>query len=123
MRWLLIGLLTFAPLSGCAKAPPALTPAAQQAFYKTQALKVLDLFRDFAIDAEATTPKVLSTDTTRKVVTYHASAVRIMQAADAGWASAVSAGLEETVNALPPNDKQKVAPYAALVRTVLQEIR
>lgn len=108
---------------GCAKAPPTLTPPAQQAFYKTHVLKGLDLLRDFAIDAEATTPKVLSTDTTRKIVTYHQSTVRVMQAADAGWQAAVSAGLDETVNTLPAQERQKVAPYAALVKSLIQEIR
>ena len=108
--------------SGCAKAPPELTPPAQQAFYKTHVLKGLDLLRDFAIDAEATTPKVLSTSATRVVVQYHQSAVKVMQAADSGWQAVVLSSLDETLLRLPAGDRQKVAPYAALVKSVIQEI-
>ena len=124
MRWLLIGLLTFAPLTaGCAKAPPNITPQATQAFHKTNVLKGLDLARDFAIDAEATDPKVLSTATTRKIVTYHQSSVRIMQASDAGWREAVMAALDELLNSLSPAERQKFGPYAGLIKSLIQEIR
>ena len=122
-RLLLIGLLCFAPLGGCVKAPPDITPQATQAFHKTNVLKGLDLARDFAIDAEATDPKVLSTAATRKIVTYHQSAVRIMQAADAGWREAVMSALDELLDNLTPAERQKFGPYAGLIKSLIQEIR
>ena len=125
MRWLLIGLLTFAPLSlgGCAKAPPELTPPAQQAFYKTEALKGLDLLRDFAISAEATTPKVLPTSTTRDIVETHRSIVVVMRAADAGWREAVSTTLDELLRRRSDAEQTTLAPYIALIKVLLKEIR
>lgn len=128
-RWYaLFVLLTFLPMTpgglvGCAKAPPALTPPAQQAFYKTEALKSLDLLRDFAISAEATTPKVLPTSTTRDVVETHRSIVLIMRAADTGWREAVITTLKELVARRSDSEKQKLAPYVALITVLLTEIR
>ena len=124
MRWLLIGLLTFAPLSlgGCAKAPPELSPVGTQAFHKTRVIKALDLLRDVAIDAEAQSPKVFSTADTRKVVLYHQSALKIIQATDAGWQAAVGTSLDEVVNRLDPAAQPKVAPYATLIKVLLAEI-
>lgn len=107
---------------GCAKAPPELTPEGTAAFHKTRVIKGLDLLRDFAIDAEAQTPKVLPTATTRKVVTYHQSALRIIQSTDAGWHAAVGSGLDEVVANLSAAEREKVSPYVALVKTILQEI-
>lgn len=121
---LLFTLLTFAPMTtGCTKAPPNLTPQAQQAFYKHQVLKGLDLLRDFAIEGEATTPKVLPTATTRDVVETHKSLVTVMQAADSGWPAAVSSGLDELLRRRSEAEKLKFAPYVALVKAGLQEIR
>ena len=124
MRWLLIGLLTFAPLSlgGCAKAPPELSPVGTQAFHKTRVIKALDLLRDVAIDGEAQSPKVFSTADTRKVVLYHQSALRIIQATDSGWQAAVGTSLDEVVMRLDPAAQPKVAPYVLLVKTLLAEI-
>lgn len=120
--WMLLGLLTFAPLAGCAKAPPTLSPDASAAFQKTRVLKGLDVLRDFAIDAEAATPQVLPTATTRKVVQYHQASLKIMQATDTGWVAAVGASLDALVEQLSPPERQKVAPYVALVKTVLAEV-
>lgn len=108
---------------GCAKAPPNLTPQAQQAFYKHQVLKGLDILRDFAIEGEATTPKVIPTATARDVVETHKSIVTVMQAADAGWQAAVSAGLDELLKRRSDSEKQKFGPYVALVKALLKEIQ
>ena len=107
---------------GCATAPPNLSPEGTAAFQKTRVIKGLDLLRDFAIDAEAQTPKVLPTATTRKVVQYHQSALKVIQSTDAGWQSAVSASLDEVVGNLDPADRGKVAPYVALVKSILTEV-
>ena len=119
----LLGILGLLAMElGCAKAPPNITPQATQAFHKTNVLNGLDLARDFAIDAEATDPKVLSTATTRKIVTYHQSSVRIMQASDAGWREAVMAALDELLGQLSPAERQKFGPYAGLIKSLVQEI-
>lgn len=109
-------------LLGCAKPPPDLTSQAQQAFYKTEALKGLDLLRDFAIAGEATTPKVLLTSTTRDVVETHRSIVLVMRAADAGWREAVATTLDELLARRTDSEKAKFQPYVALVKTLLKEI-
>lgn len=120
--WMLLGLLTFAPLAGCAKAPPTLSPDASVAFQKTRVLKGLDVLRDFAIDAEAATPQVLPTATTRKVVQYHQAALTIMQATDTGWVSAVGVSLDALLDQLNAADRQKLAPYVTLVKVVLAAV-
>jgi len=116
---LLVGLLA---LPSCVKAPPSLSPAGQVAFEKTRVIKGLDLLRDFAIDAEAAQPQVLSTDTTRKIVQAHQSILRIMDAAGTGWQAVVGTSLETVVNSLSAADRPKVAPYVALVKALLAEV-
>ncbi len=118
---LLCTLLTFAPV-GCATAPPNLGPVAIRDFHKTRVIKGLDLLRDFAIDAEAQTPKVLPTATTRTIVQYHESALKIIASTDTGWVSAVKTSLNEAVGRLPESDRPKVAPYVTLVITILDEV-
>jgi hypothetical protein len=107
--------------AGCAKAPPNLSPQANVAFQKTRVIKALDLARDFAIDGEAQVPKVVSTKTTRDIVLWHQSSLKVMQASDTGWVEAVNAGLTEVVNKLEPAEKQKFTPYVVLVQTILRE--
>jgi hypothetical protein len=119
----LLALLTFAPMtSGCATAPPNLSPAASSAFQKTRVIRALDLVRDFAIDGEAQMPKIVSTSTTRKIVQWHQSSLTVIQASDTGWVEAVSAGLTEVVNSLAPDEQQKFTPYVVLITTILREV-
>lgn len=119
---LLLAVLALFSHLGCAKAPPQLSPPAQQAFYKERVLKVLDLVRDFAIDGEATDPKVVTTTDARHVVEWHASTVKIMLAADSGWVPAVTASLDEVKGKLSPTSQQKVAPYFTLAKVTLEEV-
>jgi hypothetical protein len=109
--------------AGCAKAPPSLGPVAAQDFQKTRVIKGLDLLRDFAIDGEAAKPQIVSTDTTRKIVTYHQSALKILDAAGSDWKTVVATSLDALVPALPEKDRGKVAPYVALVKTLLTEVQ
>jgi hypothetical protein len=109
-------------VESCAKAPPSLGPVAAQDFQKTRVIKGLDLLRDFAIDGEAATPKVVSTATTRQIVTYHQSALKILDAAGSDWKAVVGTSLDALVPALPEKDRPKVAPYVALVKGLLQEV-
>jgi redox-regulated HSP33 family molecular chaperone len=85
-------------------------------------IKALDLARDFAIDGEAQTPKVVSTKTTRDIVQWHQSSLKVMQASDSGWVQAVGSGLDEVVNKLEPGEKQKFTPYVSLVKAILTEV-
>lgn len=118
----LLSMLALFSSLGCAKAPPTLSPEAQQAFYKTRVIKALDLARDFAIDGEATTPQVLSTETTRKIVLWHQASLKVIQASDAGWAAAITQSLTELRNGLADAEKQKFGPYLALIQVTLQEV-
>lgn len=121
MRYLLV-LLAFLALPSCASAPPTLGPVAAADFQKTRVIKALDVFRDFAIDAEAAKPQVISTDTTRKVVTYHQATLKILDAAGSDWRSLVATSLDALVPTLPEKDRAKVAPYVALVKALLLEV-
>ncbi len=110
-------------LSACASAPLNLSPAGQTAFQNTRVIKGLDLIRDTAVSANAQIPPLVSTDTTRKIVTYHRSALLIIRDVPNGWKASVLTGLDETVKDLPAKEAQLIAPYVALVKTLVQEIR
>lgn len=115
-------VLGFALALGCAKTPPNLTPAASLAFKGTQAIKALDVLRDTAIAANAQIPPLLPEDSTRKVVLYHQSVVKMMQAAPLGWAPAAQQALDELLNHLTDKDKTLLSPYILLVKTVIGEV-
>lgn len=117
---LVVGLC--ASFTACASAPPNVSPAAQLAFTNTRVIGGLDVLRNAAIDANAQVPPLVSTDTTRKIVTYHRSALLVIQASPNGWQATVIAGLNQTVLDLPPAESQFLTPYVALVTTLIQEI-
>jgi hypothetical protein len=104
---------------GCAKAPLSLSPAGVTAFQNSQIQKSLDTIRDIAIDANATTPPVLDTATTRKVVTWHQSAITVLHARGAGWVVTLAAGLDELLKNIPAEERQTLLPYVTLAKTVL----
>lgn len=116
---LVIGMLT----SGCAHPPPNLTPAANQAFTQHQVQGALDELRDIAQAANATTPPLLSTDTTRKITTWHAQAITLIHDATAGWPTLVATSLDVALADLPPNEARVVAPYVPLIKTLLKEVK
>lgn len=107
---------------GCAKAPPNLTPEASAAFRGLQVVKALDVLREVAIEANKQTPPLLSEDVTRKVVTYHQSAVKVIQASPGGWVPAVQTGLDELLKDLPQKEKALLTPYVTLLKTVIAEV-
>lgn len=122
---LVLGFVIFAltlVAPACRHAPPTASPQAQIAFTGTRVIKGLDLLRDFAIDANAQTPPQLSTATTRKVVTYHRSAITLVHDIPSGWKQTLTDGLDEVVKDLPPGESQKLAPYVGLVKAVLVEV-
>ncbi len=115
-----IFLLLVISFVACTPAPPAASPKAQLAFQSTRVIKALDILRDFAIDGEAQTPKVVSTATTRKIVLYHRSAITLIHDIPQGWKQTVSDGLDEAVKDVP--EAQKLAPYVGLVKAILTEV-
>lgn len=115
--------LLIGSLMACAKPPVDLTPEALVAFRATQAVKVLDVLRDAAIDANATKPPLLSEATTRKVVLYHQATVKITRAAPEGWVPVAKAGLEELERNLTGAEKDHLVPYVRLVKAVLEATR
>ncbi len=108
--------------SGCAKAPPNLTPQAVHAFYRTQVIKDLDRLRDVAVSAHATVPPLLSAQETLAIVQWHRAAIVTIHNAPAGWKATVLTGLDETLANLSPKARETVSPYVGLVRAILQEI-
>lgn len=119
-RFVLIALLLVT--SACVKAPPTLSPAGIAAFNGTRVVKALDILRDVAVDANAQVPPLLSTATTRKVVTYHESALKTIQAAPSGWVPVVQTGLTEVLKDVPPVEQRQLAPYVSLVKTLIAEV-
>jgi ABC-type uncharacterized transport system substrate-binding protein len=118
--WLVCIALLLAP--ACAKTPPILSPAAQQAYKSHEVQKDIDLLRDIAQDANAQVPPVLSTATTRKIIDWHTAVTRIMLAAGDGWQVTVATSLDEVVKNLPANEQQLIAPYVSLIKTILNEV-
>ncbi len=115
---LLVALSIVAP--ACRHAPPAASPQAALAFQGTRVIKALDLIRDFAIDGNAQNPSLVSTVTTRKIVTYHRSAITLVHDIPNGWKATLSTGLDEAVKDAP--EGQKLAPYVGLIKAVLAEV-
>jgi hypothetical protein len=106
-------------LAGCAPPPPTLSPAGQAAVIGKQVIQALDVLRDFAISANAQTPPLLSTANTRKIIDYHESAVKVIEAAPSGWKATVLAGLDQLKVDLPPADWLRILPYVALVKSLI----
>lgn len=120
MRILVVCLVL---VSACASAPAGLSPVGIAAFTNTRVIHGLDLLRDTAITANSQTPPLLSTATTRKVVTYHESALKTIHALSTGWQTTVRTGLDEVVKDLPASERAQLAPYVALVSTLIAEVR
>lgn len=113
---LCIGLLA------CHPPPPQLSPHAQTVWKLHEVQKDLDLIRDVAIDANATTPPVLTTDATRTIVTWHKNAITVMHGAAQGWQATVLASLDALATTLPADQYAVIARYVALARAVISEV-
>jgi hypothetical protein len=114
--------ITVAAALSCAKAPPTLSPAGAAAFQATRVVKALDVLRDFAVEAEAQQPPLISTETTRAVVLYHRSALRTIGAVPGGWKDVVKVGLEELRVKFSAEEKVRFQPYVTLVLTLIEEV-
>ena len=107
-------------LSACASnAPPNLSPQAAQAWRGTRVIHVLDVFRDAAIDANAQTPPLLSTDLTRSIVKFHAASLEIVKNGPTGWIEMLRLGLREVQKRLTGRERELLDPYVTLVLAVL----
>lgn len=109
-------------MPSCAKAPPTLSPVGVTAFNATRVVKALDVLRDFAIDAEAQNPKIISTDNTRKIVNFHEAAVKTIHASPGGWKPTVAAALDQLQHDILPAEWQRLAPYISLVKTLMEAV-
>lgn len=131
---LILALAAVLAQAACQTAPPpGLSPAGQTAFAQTRAIQALDLVRDAAISANeqpasgcspsAETPcqPLLSTSATRHVVEFHKSAIALIHEGGAGWRADVLTGLDVTLAHLSPGERAYLTPYAALLRSILQE--
>jgi len=123
MKWVGLLCLVVSTLACANHPPPTLTPSARAAWYGLRAIQALDVLRDTAIAANAQTPPLVSTDTTRKIVTFHESAITTIHNVPLGWAAAVETGLGEVVKDLPPNDRRLFGPYIQLIQITIGEVR
>ena len=114
-------ILLLVLLTGCAPAPPTLSPDASLAFQNTRVIKGLDVLRNAAVDAEAAVPQQLSTATTRKVVLFYQSSLRTIQATGHGWRPIVAQALKELPQNLPAKERAILEPYLRLVSVLLGE--
>jgi hypothetical protein len=121
--WVVASVLCMAlsTQGGCTHTPP-LTPAGTAAFQNLQIQKALDTIRDVAIEANATTPPLLATGTTRQVVEWHETALVILHSRSSGWRAAVITTVDELQTQLPPQALDVLRPYLALAKAVLQEV-
>lgn len=113
--------MSLASVSGCAKAPPNLSPAGVAAFNNTRITKGLDLLRDTAIDANAQTPPLISEATAGKVVRYHKLAITALHDG-VGSPSTLKQGLDNLVKDLPPRESALLSPYVTLLKAVIDEV-
>jgi hypothetical protein len=106
---------------GCVHAPATLTPQGTADFNATQVIKTLDLLRDAAINANAQTPPLLTTPTTRKIVNFHALALKTIDASRSGWKPAVSVALFQLMAdpSLLPTEVQFLQPYFNVAKAII----
>jgi hypothetical protein len=128
-------LIILVGLSGCAPTPKPLSPEAQTAFYATRVVKVLDVVRDATIAANDLVPPIISTESTRKVVLWHKSAVQVIQTVPNGWKPTVKSTLYvltcdpragtslPCVPQLGATEVEHLRPYIGLLLVVIEEVK
>lgn len=99
-----------------------LSPQGKAAYQSTRVVKVLDLIMDTAIAAEAQSPKLMSTNSTRKVVEYHNAVIRTIAAVPDGWIPVAKQGALELQKTIPPEEFKQIDPYFRLVFMLFEEI-
>ena len=116
-------ILVLLLFSACAKTPPTVTtPQGITAFQNLQIYKTLDLIRDIAIDANDTEPPILRTDVTRKVVSWHKSALTLIHARAEGWRAVILNGLDGILRTMSDDERSVFSPYVALLKTIVESV-
>lgn len=117
-------------LPGCSTNPPPandptvnLSASGRAAYQATRVVKALDVLRDIAISAEEQNPKLMSTNSTRKVVLYHQAIVKTIRAVPDGWVAVAMEGLDNLRKEIPADEWKQIDPYARLVLAIYQEVR
>ena len=86
-----------------------LTAPGVAALQKTEAIKLLDVIRDTAVDGEAA--KVIPTATTQKIVLWHRSAIEVIKQTSSGWQAITITSLQQLQKDLPSNVEKIIEPY------------
>lgn len=126
---LLVWMASVAASCNRGAAPPPNLPApAKAAWYAHEVGKATDMVRDFAHDANATMPPLISEETTRKINDWHRSMVMVLDTADkaatpGGWKTTVGTSLDALEQSLPSADSVRLKKYFDLVRAVLKEVQ
>lgn len=108
-------------LAACAKAPPSLSPTGRAAFQAHQAVRVLDVIRDFSVAANDATPPIIARNDMRRIVMFHASVVRTIRAVPDGWKPVALAALDGLKTDLPAATWKQLEPYVTLFKAIVQE--
>jgi len=107
-------------VADCTHAPPNLSPVGVTAFNNNRIQHGFDLIRDTAQDANAQTPPLISTATTRKVTVWHESAIKLLH--ETGGLNRLTLGLDELLKDVPPTESQLLLPYVTLAKTIIAEV-
>lgn len=107
-------------LAACAKAPPSLSPTGRAAFQAQQAVRVLDVIRDFSVAANDAQPPIIARNDMRRIVMFHASVVRTIRAVPDGWKPVALVALDELRKDIAETSWKRLEPYIALLRTVIE---
>ena len=105
--------------TSCAHPPPTLTPQGVSDWNTLQIGHDLDLIRDIVDAGAHTSPAIFSRDVDVKVATWHKAAVTTLASRTAGWKAAIQTGVDQLLAALSQGDRDKLTPYALLIKTVL----
>ncbi len=116
---IILGYIVLA--AACTPAPPTLSPNAQRDFNNTRMIQALDVLRDGAIAANAQTPPLISTTTTRKIVFYHQTTLKAIDASKSGWKPATQITLFQLMSdpSIPIAEHAVLQPYFNLAKAVL----
>jgi hypothetical protein len=109
-------------LTGCHPPPPTIGPQGVIAFQNIQIQKPLDLARDIAIEANATTPPLMREDVTRKIVLWHKSALTVLHTRNGDWKVTLAASMDEVLKNLNAQESSVLKPYFDLVKAILASL-
>jgi len=90
------------------------------ALQTTEVVKVLDVIRDIAIDAEAT--KIIPTNTASHVVSWHKAALQTMKDTPSGWRAIVLSSLTNLKGTLSPSELSIIGPYIDSATSIIKAV-